>query len=73
MNNINLSIDKIEQDPNYNVKNLFTDPEQTESNIYDTHNCQYYSLDEFSNEFGKKHDQFSIFSINVRSLLNKTY
>ena len=61
-----LNLGQIENDINYNFKNLFDE----DKDIFDDnmHSCEYYEIDEFKNKFKNYNESFSTYSHNVRSI-----
>ena len=72
MNSDNISLGDIQQDFSFNAKSIFTD-EDNGDNIFSglKHSCAYYDTEQFQDKVRAITNQFSIFSMNIRSLPNK--
>ena len=73
-----ISIESIRRDGNYNFKEIFDQSDDQSDNlqnsIYNTvnlHKCDYTDINDFCNMYGVNSNQFSLYSHNVRSLVNK--
>ena len=72
-----ISIDSIRSDINSNFEKIFDQSDDqsdsTQNSLYNSvkHKCDYIDINDFCNVYGTNSNQFSFYSHNVRSLVNK--
>ena len=59
-----ISLSQIKDDKNYNFIKKYDE----EGDVFNSHSCKYYEIDELKLIFSKMNDNFSTYSHNVRSL-----